>query len=362
MPAASPALVLSPARWRRLRYFFLLLLSVALVLVNAAAFLAARSMTHFVADAPRPSIHVPMTAWDKARLFLGTLALPRPINRQTPADQRLDFATLHFAGAHGLRLEAWRIPGRDDQPVVLLFPGYGGSKDSLLANAHEFHRIGCETWLVDFHGVGGSQGHTTTIGWDEADDVAAASREAMRLRPGAPQILFGTSLGAAAILRAAHLHTIAPAALILECPYDRLVTTVGHRFRALGLPAFPIADLLTFWGGVQLGFNGFALNPVDYARDVRCPTLLLEGDRDVRVGQSNARAIASALGPNGTFELFPGLGHAFYVQRAPEKWRSAVQGFLAAHLATMNVGLSLPLPSASLAPSAPTSSQLSSPP
>jgi pimeloyl-ACP methyl ester carboxylesterase len=155
---------------------------------------------------------------------------------------------------------------------------------------------------------------------------------------GCGPVLFGTSLGAAAILRAEHLHTVQPTALVLECPYDRLITTVGHRFNALGIPAFPIANLVAFWGGAQLGFNPFAMNPVDYAHDVSCPTLLIEGDRDYRVGIPNARAIAAALGSHGTFELFPGARHAFYLQNEPELWRQAVRSFLSlhVHLAAVN--------------------------
>jgi hypothetical protein len=330
----SDLVPVAPSRrsFRRPWVFLVVLVVLGFVVVNGAAYLAARSMTHYVANADRPHIHVPMTAWDKTRFFLGTLALPRPVNHFTPADRRLEYETLHFRGSHGLQLEAWRISGQEGQPVVLLFPGYCGTKDFLLPNAREFHRLGFETWLVDFHGVGGSQGHTTTIGWDEADDVAAAGREVARLRPGAPQVFFGTSLGAAAILRAEHLHSIQPTALVLECPYDRLVTTVGHRFSALGLPAFPLADLLAFWGGEQMGFDAFSMNPVDYARDVRCPTLLLEGDRDGRVGLPNAKAIAHALGAHGTFELFAGLGHASYLQHAPDQWRRSVQGFLTANI------------------------------
>jgi hypothetical protein len=273
-----------------------------------------------------------MTAWDKTRFFLGSLSLPWPVNRLTPADRKLDYETLHFAGSHGLQLEAWRIRGAEGQPVVLLFSGYCASKESLLNYAREFHGMGYEAWLVDFHGTGGSQGNTTTIGWDEADDVAAAGREAARLRPGAPQLYFGMSLGAAAILRAEHLRTIDATALILESPYDRLVTTISHRFNALGIPPFPLVDLLAFWGGKQLGFDAFAMNPVDYARDVRCPTLLLEGERDNRVGVPNSRAIASALGSHGTFELFAGQGHAVFLNRVPDQWRSIVHTFLAAHV------------------------------
>lgn len=333
---SDPVPVPAPRRTiRRLWTFFFVALFLGFVFINGAAFLAARTMTHYVPNVARPDIHVPMTTWDKTRLFLGTLSLPRPTNHLTPADRKLEYETLHFPGAHGLRLEAWRIPGREGQPVILLFPGYCGSKDSLLPYAREFHGLGYETWLVDFHGVGGSQGNTTTIGWDEADDVAAASREATRLRPGAPQILSGTSLGAAAILRAEHLHTVNPAALILECPYDRLSTTVGNRFSALGIPTFPLVNLLTFWGGKQLGFDAFAMNPVEYARDVRCPTLLLEGDKDFRVGLPNARAIAKALGSYGTFELFEGQGHAFYLTRAPGQWRQSVHGFLGSALGAL---------------------------
>jgi alpha-beta hydrolase superfamily lysophospholipase len=333
MTESTPSPILVPRRlFQRLWVAFFTLFVIGILLVNGAAYLAARSMTHYVENAGRPHFHVPMTAWDKTRFFLGTLALPRPENHSTPSDRRLEYETLHFPGAHHLQIEAWRIPGKEGQPVVLLFPGYCGCKDSLLSYAREFHGLGYETWLVDFHGTGGSQGNTTTIGWEEADDVAAAGREAARLRPGAPQLYFGTSLGAAAVLRAEHLRTINAAGLILESPYDRLITTVGHRFSALGIPAFPLANLLVFWGGEQLGFNGFAMNPVDYARDVRCPTLLFEGEKDFRVGVPNSRAIAKALGSHGTFELVVGQGHAFYLNRVPDEWRQSVHTFLAANL------------------------------
>lgn len=329
MPDPDPCPATTPRRWFRRLWAVLLVLALAFLLVNGAAFVAAHAMTHYASHAPRPHGHGPMTSWDKTRLFLGTMSLPRPINIITPADRQLEYETLHFPGAHGLQLETWRIRGEEGKPVVLLFPGYGSSKALLIADAREFHDLGYETWLVDFHGVGGSQGSTTTIGWSEADDVAAVSREAARLRPGTPQVFFGSSLGAAAILRAEHLHTIQPEALILECPYDRLINTISHRLSAFGIPPFPLAHLLVFWGGAQLGFDPFAMDPVDYARDVRCPALLLEGDRDYRVGQPNARAIAAALGTHATFELFAGLGHTSYLQHAPKQWRKSVQSFLA---------------------------------
>jgi hypothetical protein len=128
-----------------------------------------------------------------------------------------------------------------------------------------------------------------------------------------------------------HLRAVEPAALVLECPYDRLLTTLGHRFDAMGLPAFPCAHALLFWGGLQRGFDGFSLDPVEYARDVRCPTLLMDGDRDTRVGWAQAQSIAAALGGHGTFKVFAGCGHDFYLRERPDEWRRAVREFLATH-------------------------------
>src|SRR5258708_19309987 len=95
MPDTHPTNPKPPRRsFRRLWIFLLVLLLLGFIVVNGAAYLAARSMTHYVPNAERPHIHVPMTAWDKTRFFLGEFALPRPVNHLTPGDPRLEFATL----------------------------------------------------------------------------------------------------------------------------------------------------------------------------------------------------------------------------------------------------------------------------
>ena len=313
---------------RRLRRILLNLALLGFAGFNAVSFMQARSFTHYERSGQRTKIPERMSAWDKARVLLCGATMPRPKNHAKPSDEGLPFTTHKFPGAHGLSIEAWRVEGRAGRPVVLMFPGYAAPKDMFLPAARELHAMGCELWLVDFHGAGGSAGDTTSIGWDEADDVAAAVSAARQLAPDAPVVLYGCSMGAAAILRAVHLGAVKPDALILECPFDRLVTTVGNRFQSMGVPAFPLAHALVFWGGVQGGFDGFAHNPVEYARAVRCPTLLMGGEHDRRVGMPAARAIASALGEHGTFKVFAGQGHVGYFHRAPAEWRRTVRDFL----------------------------------
>src|SRR5690606_41691983 len=53
--------------------------------------------------------------------------------------------------------------------------------------------------------------------------------------------LLGTSMGAAAILKASRDYQIEPTSIILECPFGSLYETVSARFRIMNAPPFPLA-------------------------------------------------------------------------------------------------------------------------
>ncbi len=188
--------------------------------------------------------------------------------------------------------------------------------------------MGFASFLVDFRGCGGSDGDTTTIGYHEADDVAAAVSHVRAHWPDQPVLLFGQSMGAAAVLRAVGVLGVKADALVLECPFDRMLTAVRARFRALGVTSFPMAEALVFWGGAQHGFNAFAHDPVVYASNVHCPVLLLHGEVDRRVQQSEVRAIHDQLAGRKKLYFFETLGHHSYVSRQPAEWREQVEEFL----------------------------------
>jgi uncharacterized protein len=324
-PANKP----QPKRWKRwLRVFWGLVL-LAFVLLNALAYMHARAMTHFVSSGERTQRPESLTFLQKFQVLLKGVNMTRPVNRQNPADFGLLFDTVTLTNLHGVRLEAWLIRQPSSKGMVLMFHGYGASKDSLLPAAKEFGKMGYETLLVDFYGSGGSQGNETSIGIHEADDVFATFEYAHRQSPGRPLILYGVSMGAAAILRAVHAHQIAPDALILECPFDRLLSTVQNRFRAMKLPSFPCAQMLVFWGGIQQGYNGFGFNPADYVKEVHCPLLLLHGEKDSRVTLSQMNKLVQNLNPSSRYKVFAGLEHQSYVVARPDEWRGYVTEFLA---------------------------------
>ena len=146
---------------------------------------------------------------------------------------------------------------------------------------------------------------------------------------------YGVSMGAAALLRASALDASRADALIVEAPFDRLRTTVAHRFEAMGVPAFPAADLLVFWGGVQQGFSGFDHDPRAYAERVTQPLLLIHGDRDPYVTPAEAQSIAAAARGPAESLTCPGLGHASCLRARPDLWTAAVERFLVGSLSDL---------------------------
>ena len=212
--------------------------------------------------------------------------------------------------------------------MCIEFHAYTSSKQSLLAPAKVFHDLGYALLLVDFQGSGGSHGDDTTIGYREAGDVAAAVDYAREKWSPPVTILYGESMGGAAILRAVADLNVRPSGVIIESTFDRLLSTVQNRFHAMGLPAFPLANLLVFWGGEQEGFNGFRHNPADYATNVHCPVLMFQGGLDRRVTTAQARNLFDHLAGPKELEVFDGADHCGFLAADPMRWTAQVDGFL----------------------------------
>jgi alpha-beta hydrolase superfamily lysophospholipase len=306
----------------------LVVLLALLVLLNGLAYRHARSMTHFLPrgdGAYKKLEHY--SAREKVWMLLHGLPVHRPHPDRTPADVELAYEVHAIPGGLG-NLEAWYVPHPRARGLALMFHGYTNCKATLLDEAAVLHELGYACLLVDFPGSGGSEGDVTTIGYREAEDVVRCVEYARAHWPGRPLVLYGQSMGAAAILRALAMHGVRANAAVLECPFDRLLSTVKARFRAYGLPSFPAARLMVFWGGVLHGYNGFGHNPVQYAAAVDCPVLLLHGRDDRRVTYAQVESIYRQLRGRKHLHVFEGLGHESYVAPRRQEWKDSVGRFL----------------------------------
>ena len=328
-----------PAR----RRWLLLLLLTGFAAMNAVAFFHAWRFTHFSNE---PGLHSPnpeqLGPGQKRWLLLTGICNPKPQNGPKP---NFPVETVTIASPNG-PLEAWfaRPDSGRARGTVALFHGYTSSKSHLIHEARYFRRLGYNVLLVDQAGNGNSTGFRTTVGYREADDVAATFRwltdstnssgSPLHRKGAAPEgsreaiVLYGISMGAVAILRAEAELGIHPTANILECPYGNMRQTAYNRFASMHVPGFPMADLLVFWGGVQNGFWAFGLNAEHYASQIHTPTLLLWGTADPRVTRAETDAIFAHLaGPKARHD-FSGVGHEPYWQRYSADWEQQTRAFL----------------------------------
>jgi hypothetical protein len=318
---------------RRSKSYLTLVGAVVFVLVlgiNVSACFHAKAMVTFSSTESKTQRPEQLTISKKIGVLLSGVNVPRPENLATPADFGLDFEIHSYPNTRGDTIEAWHIAEHRSATLVLLFHSYAASKQSLLVAAQEFKSLGYSTLLVDFYGSGGSSGNGTTVGILEADDVGASVAYARSRWPDSRLVLYGSSMGGAAILRAVAVHEVRPDAIVLEGVFDRMVNTVRHRFRAMGLPSTPFAELLVFWGGQRAGFDGFEHNPAVYAQSVNFPALILHGQNDRRVTISEAKSIfAEMSGWKRLSEYTEAEHHDLLLEANPTQWREDVLEILA---------------------------------
>lgn len=297
-------------------------LLIIFLLMNVVAAFHAYRFTHFSNTSEAKTKSNGLSFGGKLKALLFGINNPRPQNKTIP---KHPYETVLIQS--NKKIECWYIKSDSSRGTVILFHGYGGEKSSMLRQADEFLNLGYNTLLVDFMGSGGSEGNQTTIGFKEAQEVKSCYDYIVS--KGETNIyLFGTSLGAAAILKSIHDYLLPLAGIIIECPFGSLYKTTCARFNSMGVPSFPMASLLVFWGGVENGFWGFSYKPQEYAKKVTCPVLLLYGEKDEKVSRGEIDDIYANLQGKKYLTTFPLAGHEDYLVRYREEWKQEVAKFL----------------------------------
>ncbi len=310
--------------WRR----FLKGAALLFILMNMIAFFHAYKFTHF-SENDRAKTQSPekLSTIDKLKTLILGVNNPRPENAVVPKQA---YKTIYLES--NKKIEAWLIMLNDSVGedstlgTVIIFHGYGGNKSAMLDKSNEFLSMGYNTLLVDFMGSGGSDGNSTTIGYQEAVEVKT-TYDYLVEQGEAHIFLFGTSMGSVAMMKAINDYQLKPDGIIIECPFGSMYQTVGSRFWKMGLPAFPMADLLVFWGGIQNGFWGFGYKPSEYARAISCPTLLLYGEQDNSVSRQEIDEIFSNLAGEKILKTYANSGHENYLIKYHDQWVSDVEMF-----------------------------------
>jgi alpha-beta hydrolase superfamily lysophospholipase len=297
-----------------------------LLFVQFAMYQQAQSTLLFSHTAKKTGKAETLSWTQKLSTLLYGVQNPKPYAPATLIIDSLKLQNTYLkSGIHTIRVASQKHP--QPQGDIILFHGYASSSQSLVREGRYFYNLGYSIHLVDFYGSGQSSGSSTSIGYYEALDVANVYRW---LSPSSSNIiLFGESMGAAAIIRAMATHNLQPQKLILESSFDRLETTVANRFKLLGIPAWGLNQNLLFYGGLILDFDPFTHNPIEQVSSIQTPLLYMAAGQDRRVFLAESRQIFQSFGsPNKEFVLFENSKHQSLIKADSAKWKQFTQDFL----------------------------------
>jgi uncharacterized protein len=283
--------------------------------------------------------------------FVAALPVLHPRRSQprfTPTDFGIEnWEEIQFNAADGVSLDAWFIPPdpTGDGATVIFVHGLGGNRGELLNEAALLVSRGYGALLIDLRNHGRSRGSVTTLGYAEVDDVRGAvdylltRPEVNRERIG----LFGYSMGAATVLRAA-ARILQVRAIIAQSAYSSLRDNIAQGVAAkTGLPPFPFAPLMIWLGERMTGLRIDQIRPIDdVERIAPRAVLFIHGMRDATVDVSNSMKLYDAACEPKSLYLVKNASHSGLLFANPSEFEQRVADFLDRHLREVTPNARIP--------------------
>ena len=262
----------------------------------------------------------------------------RTLPLRTPSDVGLDpWYEVRFPSTDGFLLSAWYIPVKDEQPtpVLIYVHGLGSNREGLLDQAKLLYDHGYSALLLDLRNHGHSEGTLSTMGYQEIMDIEGAidflldQPEIDKERIG----LVGHSLGGSIVIRAAARFPVVKAT-VAESAFTSLEDNIEEGVRQLtGLPPFPFAPLVIFFGELETGLDIHQLRPIDDLAQISPRAIMfIHGKNDPVVVVSNSQNLFNAAHEPKALYIIDDASHDGLMEADPEEFERQIVGFLDTHL------------------------------
>jgi uncharacterized protein len=308
---------------RLFKFLFRTILFLAILLTIVTAFHAYK-FTHFYDAAEKPAGNNPKSGWAVAKEALFGINAYKQLNTQL-ADTAYEKVILTTKDK--IKLEGWYFKTNGAKGTVVLFHGHGSKKSSVMEESNSFRKMGWNTFLLDFRAHGGSGGNTSTIGYYESEDVKLGY-DFVKNKGEQNIVLWGASMGAAAVSKSINDYSLQPSKVILEMPFASILQAAEGRLKLMNLPGQPLATMITFWGGVENGFWAFNMKPSAFVKNIKCPVLLQWGRNDPRVRQEETDMIYANISSTKKLVVYETAGHESLCEKENEKWMRVTGDFL----------------------------------
>ena len=192
-----------------------------------------------------------------------------PTSKRKPLDAwpdqyGLPYENVYFKTEDKVQLRGWFIPSAQySNKTIILMHGWGMNRADILKNTYFLHDLGFNLFYFDFRALGESGGKTSSIGYLEIKDAAAAIRFLKETRPQFCEkiALYGLSMGGmVAICEAARNPEVA--CVVAEASYYSFRRVVSRwAWVHNKVPYFPIIPIILHYIRKNLGVNPERYSP-----------------------------------------------------------------------------------------------------
>lgn len=309
--------------------WILWVLLVQFILLNISAYLHADKLSHLYSqeqyeiDIAKPiSKNIFAKTW---RLFCGYR------NYKQPEILLPDFkySVVNFKTRNNLNIEAWYASADSNaKGTVILVHGLMGNKSGLIGQAKQFLSLNYNVLLADSRAHGNSGGTHTGFGYNETEELKL-EYDYLKQKGENRILLWGISMGAVEVIKAVGDDKLGVSGIMVSMPFGSLQDLIKARLHNLGLPKQPFGSLITFWIGVQRGYNGLGFDVASYAKKVDCPVLMQYGDRDQLVSfKETDKIFKSFASKDKKLVEYTNASHQQLFRKDSVQWRMETMEFL----------------------------------
>ncbi|WP_059104114.1 alpha/beta hydrolase [Shouchella shacheensis] len=242
---------------------------------------------------------------------------------------------------------SWHVRSKDGLPLhatflyneasrtgktAMLCHDHAGIGPHLFTFARLFYDLGYHVLLPDARGYGKSGGDYSGFGWPDRLDVLSWLDEIKaRVDDQSEVVLFGISMGAAAVMSAAGEKALPQnvKAIIEDCGFTSLHELFTNLLpTSYNVPAFPFVSLTSTVVKTKHGYSFKQASPLNQLANNTIPVLFIHGKKDPIVPYTMVESLKAATkGPQEEFAVATAT-HRMSYAKDPDGYERAVRLFL----------------------------------
>jgi fermentation-respiration switch protein FrsA (DUF1100 family) len=205
----------------------------------------------------------------------------------------------------------------------------------MLNEAEMLYRHGYGVLISSVRAHDASDGEQISFGYREMQDLEAWYQYVLtraEVKPDRIGIL-GNSMGGSLVIQYAaqnpNIEAVA-ANSAFSSLNDTVATSVTH---FTGLPPFPFAPLILFWGEQEGGFKASEIDAKKWISQLSPrPVFLMQGGADTVISVNSGELLYAAAGEPKELWYEPALGHTMFDESLPQEYEQRVIGFFDKYL------------------------------